>query len=681
MADNAKLTRAADNIRVLAASMVEKAKSGHPGGAMGGADFINVLYTEFLRYDPDDLRYPFRDRLFLDPGHMSPMLYSTLALAGNYTMDDLKAFRQWGSCTPGHPEVDVLRGVENTSGPLGQGHAMALGAAIAERFMVARFGQWQAHKTYAYISDGAVQEEISQGVGRIAGHLGLSNLIMYYDSNNIQLSTKVDEVDTEDVGAKYKAWGWNVLHVDGQSVDEIRAALRTAGAETERPTIIIGRTVMGKGAVAADGTSYENKVSTHGQPLSAAGADIAATVKHLGGDPENPFTVFEESKEIYAARREELRAWVKAQKAVEAEWRSANKELARKLDMFLAGELPAIDYKSIEMKADSATRAASATVLGVLAERVENMIVASADLSNSDKTDGFLKKTKAFTKGDFSGKFFQAGVSELTMACIMNGMALHGGVIPACGTFFVFSDYMKPAVRLSALMHLHVIYIWTHDSFRVGEDGPTHQPIEHEAQIRLMEHDGRAASRRRRGDDRSMASRSRRETPRGAHPLASEHQEPARAGRKPPRGGRTARQGRLHRRRHGEARRGDGRFGFGGGDARRRCRPAGSGGHQGPHRQRPERRSFPRSAPVLSGVGTARRHRTLRHDVGAARDLAGARRREGLHPRPRHVRLLGSLHGARQGVRLQRRDRRRRSQETVGTRIARFTARNSAGVR
>ena len=487
MADNAKLTRAADNIRVLAASMVEKAKSGHPGGAMGGADFINVLYTEFLRYDPDDLRYPFRDRLFLDPGHMSPMLYSTLALAGNYTMDDLKAFRQWGSCTPGHPEVDVLRGVENTSGPLGQGHAMALGAAIAERFMVARFGQWQAHKTYAYISDGAVQEEISQGVGRIAGHLGLSNLIMYYDSNNIQLSTKVDEVDTEDVGAKYKAWGWNVLHVDGQSVDEIRAALRTAGAETERPTIIIGRTVMGKGAVAADGTSYENKVSTHGQPLSAAGADIAATVKHLGGDPENPFTVFEESKEIYAARREELRAWVKAQKAVEAEWRSANKELARKLDMFLAGELPAIDYKSIEMKADSATRAASATVLGVLAERVENMIVASADLSNSDKTDGFLKKTHAFVKGDFSGAFLQAGVAELTMACVCIGMSLHGGVIVACGTFFVFSDYMKPAIRMAALMEQPVKFVWSHDAFRVGEDGPTHEPVEQEVQIRLME--------------------------------------------------------------------------------------------------------------------------------------------------------------------------------------------------
>jgi transketolase len=488
MADNAKLMRAADNIRILAASMVEKAKSGHPGGAMGGADFINVLYSEFLRYDPDDRNYPFRDRLFLDPGHMSPMLYSVLALSGTYTMEDLAAFRQWGSVTPGHPEVDVMRGVENTSGPLGQGHAMALGAAIAERFLVARFGEWQAHKTYAYISDGAVQEEISQGVGRIAGHLGLSNLIMYYDSNNIQLSTKVEEVDTENVAAKYAAWGWNVLSVDGQSIDEIRAALQAANAEEQRPTIIIGRTLMGKGAVAADGSSFANKVSTHGQPLSAAGADIAATIANLGGDPEHPFTIFPEVEELYAERREQLRAWVKKQKATEATWRSTHSELATKLDSFLSGKLPQIDYSAVEMKADIATRAASATMLGLFAEQVDNMIVASADLSNSDKTDGFLKKTKAFTRGDFSGKFFQAGVSELTMACVMNGMALHGGVIPACGTFFVFSDYMKPAVRLSALMQLHVIYIWTHDSFRVGEDGPTHQPIEHEAQIRLMEH-------------------------------------------------------------------------------------------------------------------------------------------------------------------------------------------------
>ncbi len=485
---NSKLVRVADNIRILSAAMVEKAKSGHPGGAMGGADFITVLFAEFLRYDPENMNYPYRDRFFLDPGHMSPMLYSALSLAGHYTTEDLQSLRQWGSVTPGHPEVDVMRGVENTSGPLGQGHAMALGAAIAERFMAARFGEWMAHKTYAYISDGAVEEEISQGVGRIAGHLGLSNFIMYYDSNNIQLSTKVDEVDTENVAMKYEAWGWNVLSVDGHDIEQLRGALVAAQNETERPTLIIGRTTMGRGAVGPDGVSYEDKVSTHGQPLTAAGADFAATVKNLGGDPENPFAVFEQSREAFAARREELRKWAAEMAQTEKTWRNENKDLARKLDMFLSNELPEIDYKAIEMKADTATRAASATVLGVFAEKVENMIVASADLSNSDKTDGFLKKTKAFTKGDFSGKFFQAGVSELTMACVMNGMALHGGVIPACGTFFVFSDYMKPAVRLSALMRLHVIYIWTHDSFRVGEDGPTHQPIEHEAQIRLMEH-------------------------------------------------------------------------------------------------------------------------------------------------------------------------------------------------
>ncbi len=488
MFDNQKMNRAADNIRLLAAAMVERSKSGHPGGAMGGADFINLLYTEFLRYDPSKMDYPYRDRMFLDPGHMSPMLYSVLALADNFTLEDLKALRQWESITPGHPEVDIMRGIENTSGPLGQGHAMALGAAIAERFMVARFGEWMAHKTYAYISDGAVQEEISQGVGRIAGHLGLSNFIMYYDSNNIQLSTKVEDVDSEDVEQKYIAWGWRVISVDGHSVDQLREALKAANTECEKPTLIIGKTIMGKGARKADGSSFEDMVSTHGQPLSDAGADFAATATNLGGNPAEPFEIFAESAEIYAARREQLAIWAAEQTKIEAEWRTENSELAVKLDSFLSGETPSIDYNSIKMGADIATRAASATVLGHYAENVENMIVASADLSNSDKTDGFLKKTKAFTKGDFSGKFFNAGVSELTMACVMNGMALHGGVIPACGTFFVFSDYMKPAIRLSALMRLHVIYIWTHDSFRVGEDGPTHQPIEQEAQIRLMEH-------------------------------------------------------------------------------------------------------------------------------------------------------------------------------------------------
>jgi transketolase len=482
------MNRAADNIRILAAAMVEKAKSGHPGGAMGGADFVNVLYSEFLNYNPASPDYPFRDRFFLDPGHMSPMLYSVLALAGLMPVGELENFRQWGSITPGHPEVDLQHGIENTSGPLGQGHAMAVGAAIAERFLTARFGEWMSHKTYAYISDGGIQEEISQGAGRVAGHLGLHNLIMYYDSNNIQLSTRVDEVDTEDVAAKYRAWNWNVISIDGSSVDEIRRALKAAQNETAKPTIIIGRTVMGKGAVDAVGNNYENKVSTHGQPLSAAGADFEATVRNLGGDPADPFVIFPDAAVLYAGRRAELQEWYKAQLEIEKKWRAENTALATKLDFFLTGAAPEIDYTAIAMKENVATRAASATVLGVFAEKIENMIVASADLSNSDKTDGFLKKTKAFAKGDFSGQFLQMGVCELTMGCIMNGMALHGGVIPACGTFFVFSDYMKPAARLAALMHLHVIYVWTHDSFRVGEDGPTHQPVEHEAQIRLLEH-------------------------------------------------------------------------------------------------------------------------------------------------------------------------------------------------
>lgn len=480
--------KAADNIRILALSMVERAKSGHPGGAMGGADFINVLYSEFLRYDPDNYAYPFRDRLFLDPGHMSPMLYGVLALAGIMPIDELKNFRQWGSVTPGHPERDLAHAIENTSGPLGQGHAMAVGAAMAERFLAARFGEWTAHKTYVYISDGAVEEEISQGVGRIAGHLGLANMIMFYDSNNIQLSTTVEDVDTEDIAMKYRAWNWNVLECEGNSAESIREALRAALTETERPTLIIGKTLMGLGAMDANGGSFENKISTHGQPISAAGADPKKTIENLGGNPENPFVIFPEAEALYNARREELRTWITERKEVERKWREENPELGAKLDLFLSGKTPEIDYSKIEIAAGSATRNASATVLGAFAEQIENMVVASADLSNSDKTDGYLKKTHAFRKGDWSGKFFQAGVSELTMACIMNGMALHGGIIPACGTFFVFSDYMKPAVRLAALMRAHVIYIWSHDSFRVGEDGPTHQPIEHEAQIRLLEH-------------------------------------------------------------------------------------------------------------------------------------------------------------------------------------------------
>ena len=485
MNDNKLMNRAADNIRILAASMVEKANSGHPGGAMGGADFINVLFSEFLVYDPENPRWEGRDRFFLDPGHMSPMLYSTLALTGKFTLDELKEFRQWGSPTPGHPEVDIMRGIENTSGPLGQGHTFAVGAAIAAKFLKARFNEVMNQTIYAYISDGGIQEEISQGAGRIAGALGLDNLIMFYDSNDIQLSTETKDVTVEDTAMKYEAWGWNVLSINGNDPDEIRAAIKEAQAEKERPTLIIGKTVMGKGARKADGSSYEANCATHGAPLG--GDAYVNTIKNLNGDPANPFVIFPEVAELYAKRAEELKKIVAERYAVKAEWAKANPELACKLEAFFSGKAPKVDWSVIEQKAGGATRAASATVLGALATQVENMIVASADLSNSDKTDGFLKKTHSFKKGDFSGAFFQAGVSELSMACICIGMSLHGGVIAACGTFFVFSDYMKPALRMAALMEQPVKFIWTHDAFRVGEDGPTHEPVEQEAQVRLLE--------------------------------------------------------------------------------------------------------------------------------------------------------------------------------------------------
>ena len=486
MNDKKLMNRAADNIRILAASMVEKAKSGHPGGAMGGADFINVLFSEFLVYDPDQPAWSGRDRFFLDPGHMSPMLYSALALQGKFTIEDIKQFRQWGSITPGHPERDIEHGVENSSGPLGQGHAFAAGAAVAEKFLEARLGHTpMQHKIYAYISDGGVQEEISQGVGRIAGTLGLNNLIMFYDSNEIQLSTECNVVDTEDVAMKYKAWGWSVIEIDGNDADEIRKALTVAQKEKERPVLIIGHTVMAKGALQADGSSYEHNVKTHGAPLG--GDAFANTIKHLGGDPENSFVIFPEVEKLYSDRREELRKIVAKRHEEERKWAEDHADKAALLKEWFSGKAPEVDWSGLEQKRDSATRAASSACLSVLAEQVPNMICASADLSNSDKTDGFLKKTHNIVRGDFSGAFFQAGVSELTMACMCIGMMLHGGVITAMGTFFVFSDYMKPAIRMAALMRTPVKFIYSHDAFRVGEDGPTHQPVEHEAQLRLME--------------------------------------------------------------------------------------------------------------------------------------------------------------------------------------------------
>jgi len=487
MNDIKVMNLAADNIRILAASMVEKAKSGHPGGAMGGADFVNVLYSEYLQYDPENPTWEGRDRFFLDPGHMSPMLYSQLALTGKFTIEELKQFRQWGSPTPGHPEVDVKRGIENTSGPLGQGHIFAIGAAIAAKFLAARTGNptFAKETIYAYISDGGIQEEISQGGGRIAGHLGLDNLIMFYDSNDIQLSTETKDVMTEDTAMKYRSWGWNVMEINGNDCQQIREALDAAKKEDKRPTLIIGKCIMGKGARQADNSSYENSCKTHGAPLG--GDAYKNTIINLGGDPENPFVIFEDVQALYAKRADELKKMAAERHAEEQAWAAANPEKAAQQQEWFSGAAPKVNWDAIQQKANDATRNASATVLSVLAQEVPNMIVGSADLSNSDKTDGFLKKTQSIMPGDFSGGFFQAGVAELTMACCCIGMALHGGVIAGCGTFFVFSDYMKPAIRMAALMELPVKFIWTHDAFRVGEDGPTHEPVEQEAQVRLME--------------------------------------------------------------------------------------------------------------------------------------------------------------------------------------------------
>ena len=481
------LNHAADNIRILAASAVEKAKSGHPGGAMGGADFINVLYSEYLTYDPCNPTWAARDRFFLDPGHMAPMLYGQLCLIGKYSLEELANLRQWGSPTTGHPEFDPTRGVENTSGPLGQGHAYAVGAAIAAKFLAAHTGNpsFAKETIYAYISDGGVQEEISQGAARIAGTLGLDNLVMFYDSNDIQLSTETKVVMNEDTAAKYRALGWDVQVINGNDAAQIRTAIEKAKAVKGKPALIIGKCIMGKGALKEDGSSYERNCKTHGAPLG--GDAYKNTIKNLGGDPENPFQIFDDVKELYARRAEELKKITAERYAEEKAWAGANPEKAALQAEWFSGKAPKIDWSKCVQKDNDATRNASAACLGVLAEQVPNMICASADLSNSDKTDGFLKKTTAFQAGDFSGAFFQAGVAELTMACCCIGMALHGGVIPACGTFFVFSDYMKPAVRMAALMELPVKFIWTHDAFRVGEDGPTHEPVEQEAQIRLME--------------------------------------------------------------------------------------------------------------------------------------------------------------------------------------------------
>ncbi len=485
--DDLIIRKAADNVRILSAAMVEKAKSGHPGGAMGAATAITLLFAEFLRFDPKNPHWEARDRFLMDPGHMSPLLYAELVLTGRLSLDDLKNFRQFGSITSGHPELSVEHGIENSSGPLGLGQGMALGVAIAERYKVAQFGDILSHKTVALVSDGGIQEEIAYGVGRIAGHLKLSNLIFFYDANGVQLSCETKDVMDQDFKKQYESWGWRVLEVDGENIPELREAFKAAYAESERPTIIIGHTTMAKGAVGPAGESFEGKVSTHGQPLSGAGASTEETVRNLGGNAENPFEIFPEVKKAFNERLVELEKFAAEWNGRKSDWDEKNPEKSATLRSWLSGNSIRLDLKNLDQKEGVATRNSSGTVLAYLAKNYKNIICSSADLSNSDQTQKFLNETRIMTPGDFGGAFVQVGVAELTMGAIACGIALHGGLYPICATFFVFSDFMKPVIRMAALQGLPVKYVFTHDSFRVGEDGPTHQPVEHETQIRLLE--------------------------------------------------------------------------------------------------------------------------------------------------------------------------------------------------
>ena len=485
--NNAIIKRAADNARILSAAMVQKAKSGHPGGAMDSTEFFAVLFGEFLRFNPKAPYWRARDRFFMDPGHMSAAFYAALCYTKRLTTDDLSNFRQLGSHTPGHPDLDVVRGIENTSGPLGLGHALALGSAIAERILVNRFGKLFEHKTISLLSDGTIQEEIAYGVGRIAGHLKLSNLIFYFDSNNIQLSSQTKDVMSHSIAAQYEAWGWRVYSIDGHNPNELRKALTDAYAETEKPVFIIGNTIMGKGIRDSENNPFESKVSTHGQPIDAAGASTWHTITGLGGDPKNPFVVWPDVEEVFNMRLNDLQKeaddWLSRYKT----WENVYPKLAEELELWQNNKAPALDLSVIPQKQGVATRVNSGTILAWLADNQKNMIVSSADLSNSDNTQAFLDKTGFFKPGDFSGSFLQAGVAELTMGAVMCGIVLHGEFTATCATFFVFSDYMKPIMRLASLMALPVKFLFTHDSFRVGEDGPTHEPIEQEAQVRLLE--------------------------------------------------------------------------------------------------------------------------------------------------------------------------------------------------
>jgi transketolase len=476
-----------NTIRVLSAECVEKANSGHPGMPMGAAPMAYVLWMKFLKHNPRHPEWFNRDRFVLSAGHGSMLLYSLLHLTGyDLPLSELLNFRQWESKTPGHPEYGLTPGVETTTGPLGQGFANAVGMAIAERFLAATFNrpgyEIINHFTYAVVSDGDLMEGISHEAASLAGHLGLGKLIFFYDDNHISIEGSTDLAFTEKRTLRFEAYGWHVQQVeDGTDLGAIERAIASAQQETRKPSLIAVRTHIGYGS-----PNKQDKASAHGEPLGKE--ELKLTKQNLGWPLEPEFSVPDDALKVF-------RAAVEQGKAEEARWtslfegyRKAFPDQAKELDQWIKGDLPQGWEKDIPVFAadpkGSATRASSGHVLNALAKRIKNLVGGSADLAPSNQT--LIKGEGDFQAEQFRNRNFHFGVREHGMGAILNGMALHGGLIPYGGTFLIFSDYMRPAIRLAALMRLRVIYVFTHDSIGLGEDGPTHQPVEQLAALRAI---------------------------------------------------------------------------------------------------------------------------------------------------------------------------------------------------
>ena len=473
--------KAVSVIRSLILDGTRKANSGHPGGAMSSTDFAYVLFKNFLKYSPDNPNWFNRDRFILSAGHESMLLYSLLTLIGYLSVDDLKKFRQYKSLTPGHPENTLTPGVEATSGPLGQGISMGVGMAIAEIILRNMLGaNIVNHFTYVLVGDGDLQEPVSLGSSAIAGHLGLGKLIVFYDKNDIQISGATGRADSSDIAGIFKSMGWHVIKIDGHNHKEISDGIRSARNEIEKPSLIIGKTTMGKGLATKEG-----EASTHGAPLPPE--EIAATKEKLGLSPDENFYLPNDVLQHFRTRFPVL-------KIKEEQWNDTvnfklktDEDFKNLWDLIIYNKIPAnLKFPEFSIEENIATRAAFGKTLEVLADQIPNIVGGSADLEPSNSTKGFAKKAGDFNKSNYFGRNFAFGVREFPMGAILNGMALHGGLKPFGATFLVFSDYERPALRLSAMQKLPVLHVFTHDSFYVGEDGPTHQPVEHLASLRAI---------------------------------------------------------------------------------------------------------------------------------------------------------------------------------------------------